>query len=77
MSQILSFRLTPEREKMLNQVKKRFKVKKNSEAIDLLLKMSNEKEPDYKIRIKQVTGCLDLEGKDNAAKRVRQLRDGQ
>ncbi len=75
MSQMLSFRLTPEREKMLNKIKKRYKVKKNSEVIDLLLKMNTEKEPQYKQRIEQVAGCIRLEGTGDALTRIRQLRE--
>mgnify|MGYP000096069374 CR=1 FL=1 len=75
MSQMLSFRLTPEREKMLNKVKKRYKVKKNSEAIDLLLKMSTEKEPKYKQRVEQVAGCISLENRQDAVTRIRKLRE--
>lgn len=75
MSQTLTFRLTPEREKMLNKIKRRFKVKKNSEAIDLLLKMNFEKEPSYRNRIEKVSGCLALKGKEDAEKRIRRLRD--
>ncbi len=75
MGQILSFRLTPEREKMLNKIKKRYKVKKNSEAIDLLLRMNTEKELKYKQRIEQVAGCISFKGRQDAVTRIRKLRE--
>lgn len=75
MSQILSFRLTPERERMLNKIKKRYKVKKNSEVFDLLLKMNTEKEPKYKQRIEQVAGCICFKNKENAVMKIRNLRE--
>lgn len=76
MGQTITIRLTPKREKLLTGLKKRFKVKKNSEAIDLALKMSRTPDDiDYGTRIEQVSGCISLKGKTNAVKRIRSLRD--
>ncbi len=76
MNQTITIRLTPKREKMLNKIKRRFKVRKNSEAIDLALRLSYGEEIDYKERIKKVTGCINLKGQDTSVKKIRSLRDG-
>ena len=75
MGQTITIRLTPQREKLLTGLKKRFKVKKNSQAIDLALKMSITDDIDYRSRIEQVSGCISLKGKGSAVKRIRSLRD--
>ncbi|MCX5886543.1 MAG: hypothetical protein NT096_11655 [Proteobacteria bacterium] len=75
MGQTITIRLTPKREKLLTGLKKRFKVKKNSQAIDLALKMSITDDIDYRSRIEQVSGCISLKGKGSAVKRIRSLRD--
>jgi hypothetical protein len=75
MGQTITIRLTPKREKLLTCLKKRFKVKKNSQAIDLALKMSITDDIDYRSRIEQVSGCISLKGKGSAVKRIRSLRD--
>ena len=77
MSQSITIRLTPARERLLKLVKKRFKVKKNSEAIDIALKMSFDENIDYSTRLQKVTGCISLKGKGNAIERIRSLRDGK
>lgn len=77
MSQSITIRLTPARERLLNLVKRRFKVKKNSEAIDIALKMSFDENIDYRTRLQKVTGCINLKGKENAIERIRSLRDGK
>ncbi len=76
MNQTITIRLTQKREKMLNKIKKLFKVKKNSEAIDLALKLSFKEDIDYKDRIKKVAGCINLKGREASVKRIRNLRDG-
>lgn len=75
MGQTITIRLTPKREKLLTGLKKRFKVKKNSQAIDLALKMSITDDIDYRSRIEQVSGCISLKGKGSAVKRIRSLRN--
>jgi len=75
MGQTITIRLTPKREKLLTGLKKRFKVKKNSQAIDLALKMSITDDIDYRSRIEQVSSCISLKGKGSAVKRIRSLRD--
>ena len=47
MAQSITIRLTPERARFIKLIKKRFNFKKNSEAIDLALRMSLEDEIDY------------------------------
>ncbi len=75
MGQTITIRLTPKREKLLTGLKKLFKLNKNSEAIDLALKMSLTESIDYRARIEQVSGCVSLKG--NAVKRIRSMRDGK
>jgi hypothetical protein len=76
MNQTISFRLTPKRERLLKLLKKRFNIKKNSEAIDLALNMSFKDDIDYKSRLKKVSGCISLKGKATSVKKIRSLRDG-
>ena len=40
MNQSITIRLTPKRERLLKLFKKRFNIQKNSEAIELALKLS-------------------------------------
>lgn len=74
MNRTISLRLTSERENLLKQVKKFFNVRKNSDAIDLALKMSLRERPDYDERLKAVTGCIQLNGDETAVTAVRSLR---
>ena len=77
MSQTITIRLTPKREKLILGLKKRFKLKNNSDAIDVALKMSTTDDVDYRSKIAQVSGCISLKGKTNAVKQIRSLRDGK
>ncbi len=77
MGQSITIRLTPTRERLLKLLKKRFKLEKNSEAIDLALRMSFKDEIDYKSRIEKVAGCISLKGNKNSVKIIRSLRDGK
>ena len=74
-NQTITIRLTPKREKLLTGLKKRYKLKKNSQAIDLALTMSSTDEIDYRSRIEQVSGCISLKRKGSAVQRIRSLRD--
>lgn len=74
MNRTISLRLTSERENLLRQVKKFFNVRKNSDAIDMALKMSLKDRPDYGERLKAVTGCIKLAGEESAVAAVRNLR---
>ncbi len=74
MNRTISLRLTSERENLLKQVKKFFKVRKNSDAIDLALKMSLRERHDYDERLKAVTGFIQLNGDETAVTAVRSLR---
>ncbi len=76
MSRTITIRLTPKREEMLGKIKKQFKVRKNSEAIDLALRLSYDGDMDYKDRIEKVTGCISLKGQDASVRKIRYLRDG-
>ncbi len=76
MSRTITIRLTPKREEMLGKIKKQFKVRKNSEAIDLALRLSYDGDMDYKDRIEKVTGCISLKGQDASVRKIRSLRDG-
>ncbi len=76
MNRTITIRLTPKREKMLSKIKRRFKVRKNSEAIDLALRLSYGEDIDYKDRIEKVTGCISLKGQDASVRKIRSLRDG-
>ena len=75
MSQSITIRLTPKRERLLKLLKKRYKIKKNSEAIELALNMTFKDEIDYKAKIAEVTGCIRLTGAPNSVKKIRSLRD--
>lgn len=77
MGQSITIRLTPTRERLLKLLKKRFNLKKNSEAIDLALRMSFKDEVDYKSRIEKVAGCIILKGRKRSVKMIRSLRDGE
>jgi len=74
MAQSITIRLTPERARFIKPIKKRFNFRKNSEAIDLALRMSLEDEIDYKYKVEQVSGCIGLPGSKTAAQRIRDLR---
>lgn len=76
MGQTITIRLTPKRERLLKNIKKRFNLKKNSEVIDLVLKMSSNDDVGYKSKIEKVSGIVSLEGKKSSVKRIRFLRDG-
>jgi len=77
MGQSITIRLTPTRERLLKLIKKRYNLKKNSDAIDLALKMSFKDEIDYKSKIERVAGCISLKGSENAVRKIRSLRDGE
>ncbi|MGR3177615.1 MAG: hypothetical protein ACUZ8E_06125 [Candidatus Anammoxibacter sp.] len=76
MGQTITIRLTSKRERLLKNFKKRFNLKKNSEAIDLALRMGADDEVDYKSRIDKVSGIINLKGKKTSVKTIRILRDG-
>ena len=75
MGQTITIRLTSKRERLLKNFKKRFNLKKNSEAIDLALRMGADDEVDYKSRIDKVSGIINLKGKKTSVKTIRILRD--
>ena len=52
-------------------------LKKNSEAIDLAIKMSFKGTVDYKSRIKKVSGCIRIKDSNNSIDTIRYLRDGK
>lgn len=76
MSQSITIRLTPTRERLLKVLKKRHNLKKNSEVIDLALRMSFKEDTDYRAKIEKVAGCISLVGRKNSVKMMRSLRDG-
>jgi hypothetical protein len=76
MSQIITIRLTPKRKQLLNAIKRRFNLEKNSEAIDLALGMSSDNNIDYKSRIEKVSGIVSLKGKKDSVRKIRLLRNG-
>lgn len=76
MSQSITIRLTPTRERLLKVLKKRHNLKKNSEVIDLALRMSFKEDTDYRAKIEKVAGCISLVGRKNSVKMIRSLRDG-
>ena len=77
MSQTITIRLTSKRERLLKLLKKRFNLRKNSEAIDLALSMRFNDDIDYKSKLEKVSGCIRLKGIKNSVKKVRSLRDGK
>ena len=76
MSQTITIRLTPKRERILKLLKKHFNVKKNSEAIDLALTKSLQEDMDYESKLQKVAGCISLSGRTTAVKRIRSMRNG-
>ena len=74
MSETISIRLTPERKTLLEEAKRHFKIDKNSEVIDLALKFSLRNRSDYDSRLKAVSGCIELPGKETSIERIRELR---
>ena len=76
MSQIITIRLTPKRKQLLNAIKRRFNLEKNSEAIDLALGMSSDNDIDYKSRIEKVSGIVSLKDKKDSVMKIRLLRNG-
>lgn len=74
MTRTISIRLTPEREYLLIQAKKRFKAKKYSDVIDLALKTSVKDISDYGLRLKNAIGCIKFQGDENAIDLIRNLR---
>ncbi len=76
MSQIITIRLTQKRKQLLNAVKRRFNLKKNSEAIDLALGMSTDNGIDYKKSIEKVSGIIKVNGEKSSIKKIRSLREG-
>ncbi len=74
MNRTISLRITSEREYLLKQAKQFFKVKKNSDAIDMALKMSLKNRSDYEERLRSVTGCIQLNDGETAITAVRNLR---
>ncbi len=77
MNQSITFRLMPARERLIKLVKKRYNVKKNSEAIDIALKISYDGNISYSDKTEKVKGCIRLGRKENAIKKIRVLRNGQ
>lgn len=76
MGQSITIRLTPSRERLLKLLKKRFNLRKTSDAIDMALRISVKDEIDYRSQIEKVSGCVNLKGIENSVKRIRALRDG-
>ena len=76
MSQTITIRLTPKRAQLLKQFKNMHNLKKNSEAIDLALRLNIEADIDYSARIKKVSGCLGKNDNRTALDAIRSLRNG-
>ncbi len=76
MGQSITIRLTPSRERLLKVLKRRFNLRKTSDAFDMALRISVKDEIDYRSRIEKVSGCVNLKGIENSVKRIRALRDG-
>ncbi len=75
MNTSITIRLTPIRERLLKLFKQRYNIQRNSEAIELALKMSFPDETDYKSKIEKVTGCIKEKNDVNAIDQIRSLRD--
>ena len=76
MNKTISIRLTEERADLLSRAKRYFKVKKDTDVIDLALKTSLKAEFDYDSKLKSVLGCIKLTGNESATRTIRALRDG-
>ncbi len=75
MSNTITIRLTPDRERLLKLFKLRHNIKKNSEAIELALRLGFESELDYRSKINKVAGCLKSKEDRKASDMIRTLRD--
>ena len=75
MPQTITIRLTPHRERMLNRVKKRYNLRKNSDAIELALTMVSGDDVKYRSRIEKVAGCIRPGKRGDAVTAIRGLRD--
>lgn len=76
MSTTITIRLTPERERLLKLFKQQHNIQRNSEAIELALKLGFKDQIEYLPKIRQVAGCLKQNCKQNADEIVRNLRGG-
>jgi len=74
MSNSITIRLTPDRERLLKLFKLRHNIQKTSEAIELALKLGFDEQIDYLPKINNVAGCLQFENGENADEIVRNLR---
>jgi hypothetical protein len=74
MTETLTIRLTAQRTLMLNRLKKRLRVKKNIDAIDIALQMGCRDDVDYISRIEKAAGCLSADAGAGAVARIRSLR---
>ena len=76
MSNTITIRLTPDRERLLKLFKLQHNIQKNSEAIELALRLGSDSDVGYNSKINQVAGCLVLKRKNRDANDiVRELRD--
>ena len=76
MTETLTIRLTAQRTHLLNRLKKRLRVKKNIDAIDIALQMGCRDEVEYMRKIEKAAGCLSADAGPGAVERIRSLRDG-
>ncbi len=76
MTETLTIRLTARRAELLNRLKKRLRVKKNIDVIDIALQMGCRDEVDYISRIEKAAGCLCADTGTGAVARIRSLREG-
>jgi len=75
MNRTISIRITPERDDLLRRAKVIFNVEKNSDAIDLALKISVKDLPDFDKRLKDATGCIKPFAEESAVAAVRRIRE--
>jgi len=77
MSNTITIRLTPDRERLLKLFKMRYHIEKNTDAIELALKIGFESDIDYRTKLERVAGCLQGVDNRNAVDMIRELRDNR
>lgn len=75
MSNTITIRLTPDRERLLKLFKHQHNVKTNSEAFELALRLGAAEDQDYKKKLSKVAGCLAKDSRQDAVEMVRALRE--
>lgn len=77
MAETISIRMTPERARLFNRARKKFRLKRYSEVVDLALQNVLKDEVDYAEKLESVSGCVSLEADKDSVQAIRHLRNGK